>query len=113
MTFAGLVTHNVWTKKVRSGLTAAAISIGVIVVITLGIVTHSLKTTAAGVLQTGKADFTVADSTGRHSAVRRSSPAASANAWRSRARLPTIRECCSPTNRRDHSTRKPCSRFSR
>jgi putative ABC transport system permease protein len=60
MTFFGLVSHNVWTKKVRSVLTAFAISIGVLVVITLGIITQSLKATAAGVLQTGKADFTVA-----------------------------------------------------
>jgi putative ABC transport system permease protein len=60
MTFFGLVSHNVWTKKVRSVLTALAVAIGVMVVITLGIITQSLKTTAAGVLQTGKADFTVA-----------------------------------------------------
>ena len=58
--FVGLVAHNVWTKKVRSLLTAGAVAIGVMVVIALGIVTESLKTTAASVLQTGKADFTVA-----------------------------------------------------
>jgi putative ABC transport system permease protein len=60
MSFFGLVSHNVWTKKLRSLLTAFAVAIGVLTVVTLGIVTESLKTTAAGILQTGKADFTVA-----------------------------------------------------
>ena len=60
MSFFGLVGHNVWVKKVRSVLTALAVAIGVMTVVTLGIVTESLKTTAAGILQVGKADFTVA-----------------------------------------------------
>src|SRR5690348_15877339 len=60
MSFFGLVSHNVWTKKLRSLLTAFAVAIGVMTVVTLGIVTESLKTTAASILQTGKADFTVA-----------------------------------------------------
>jgi ABC-type antimicrobial peptide transport system permease subunit len=43
-------------EEARSLLTGAAIAIGVMVVITLGIVTESLKTTAASNLQTGKAN---------------------------------------------------------
>jgi putative ABC transport system permease protein len=60
VTFFGLVAHNVWTKKLRSLLTAFAVAVGVLTVVTLGIVTESLKITAASILQTGKADFTVA-----------------------------------------------------
>jgi putative ABC transport system permease protein len=60
MTFLGFIGHNVWARKVRSGLTAFAVAVGVTTVVTLGVVTHSLRTSAAAVLQTGKADFTVA-----------------------------------------------------
>ncbi len=60
MSFLWLIGHNVWVKKVRSSLTALAIAIGVMTVVTLGIVTDSVRTTAAGVLQVGAADFTVA-----------------------------------------------------
>ncbi|HEY3723760.1 MAG TPA: ABC transporter permease [Acidimicrobiia bacterium] len=60
MTFVGLVAHNVWSKKLRTILTAAAVAIGVMTVVSLGIVTESIKTTAAAVLKTGDADFTVA-----------------------------------------------------
>jgi putative ABC transport system permease protein len=44
---------------VRSVLTGVAVGIGVMTVVTLGVVTHSLRTTAAAVLRTGDADFTV------------------------------------------------------
>lgn len=60
MSFLWLVWHNVWSKKVRSGLTSIAVAIGVATVVVLGIVTESIRTTAAGVLQVGAADFTVA-----------------------------------------------------
>lgn len=60
MSFGWLIWHNVWSKKVRSGLTAIAVAIGVMTVVVLGIVTDSLRTTAASVLQVGAADFTVA-----------------------------------------------------
>jgi putative ABC transport system permease protein len=60
MTFAHLVTHDVWVKKVRSVLTAFAVAIGVMTVLALGIVTQSVRSTAAGVLKVGAADFTVA-----------------------------------------------------
>lgn len=59
MSFLWLVAHNLWSKKVRTLLTALAVSIGVLTVVTLGIVTNSLRTTAAGVLEVGTADFTV------------------------------------------------------
>ncbi|MBS1838603.1 MAG: ABC transporter permease [Actinobacteria bacterium] len=59
MSFTWLIGHNVWSKKVRSMLTASAVAIGVIVVVVLGIVTDSIRTTAAGVLKVGAADFTV------------------------------------------------------
>lgn len=60
MTFVGLIAHNVWFKKLRSLFTAIAVAIGVMTVVALGIVTESIKTTAAAVLKTGSADFTVA-----------------------------------------------------
>jgi putative ABC transport system permease protein len=60
MSFIGLLAHNLWTRKVRTLLTAIAVAIGVMTVVTLGVVTHSLKQTAGAVLQTGNADFTVA-----------------------------------------------------
>lgn len=59
MSFLWLVVHNVWSKKVRSLLTSLAVAIGVLTVVTLGIVTNSLRTTAAGILEVGAADFTV------------------------------------------------------
>jgi putative ABC transport system permease protein len=60
VSFAWLIGHNVWAKKARSALTALAIAIGVMTVVALGIVTHSVRATAAGVLAVGEADFTVA-----------------------------------------------------
>jgi putative ABC transport system permease protein len=60
MTFFGLIVHNLWTKKLRTALTALAVAIGVLTVVTLSVVTDSLRSSAAAVLQTGDADFTVA-----------------------------------------------------
>ncbi len=59
MSFIWLIGHNVWSKKVRSMLTASAVAVGVLVVVVLGIVTDSIRTTAAGVLKVGAADFTI------------------------------------------------------
>ncbi len=59
MSFLWLIGHNVWSKKVRSMLTASAVAVGVLVVVVLGIVTDSIRTTAAGVLKVGAADFTI------------------------------------------------------
>jgi putative ABC transport system permease protein len=60
MSFSWLIVHDVLVKWVRSALTALAIAIGVMTVVALGIVTDSVRTTAAGVLEVGRADFTVA-----------------------------------------------------
>ncbi len=59
MSFLWLIGHNVWSKKVRSMLTASAVAVGVLTVVVLGIVTDSIRTTAAGVLKVGAADFTI------------------------------------------------------
>jgi len=60
VTFFGLIAHNLWTKKVRTVLTALAVAVGVLTVVTLSVVTQSLRSSAAAVLETGNADFTVA-----------------------------------------------------
>ena len=60
MSFIGLIAHNLGTRRVRTILTALAVAISVMAVVTLGIVTESLKSSAAEVLATGSADFTVA-----------------------------------------------------
>jgi len=60
VSFLWLIVHNVWVKRVRSVLTALAVAIAVVTVLTLGIVTDSIRTSAAGILQVGAADFTVA-----------------------------------------------------
>ncbi len=60
MSFLGLIGHNLWTKKVRTALTALAVAIGVMTVVTLGVATDSLRSSAAAILQTGNADFTIA-----------------------------------------------------
>jgi hypothetical protein len=60
VSFLALIAHNVSTKKVRSALTAIAVSLGIMTVIALSLLTHSLRQTAVSVLRTGTADFTVA-----------------------------------------------------
>jgi putative ABC transport system permease protein len=60
MTFLGLIVHNLWTKRLRTVLTSLAVAIGVLTVVTLSVVTQSLRGSAAAVLPTGTADFTVA-----------------------------------------------------
>jgi putative ABC transport system permease protein len=60
MSFLALIVHNVVSRKFRSVLTAVAVALGVSTVVTLGVVTHSLRDSAVGILQTGQADFTVA-----------------------------------------------------
>ncbi len=60
MTFAGLVLHNLGTRRVRTALTAVAVAIAVMAVVTLAVVTTSLESSAANVLALGKADFIVA-----------------------------------------------------
>ncbi len=60
MTFLTLVLHNVAVKKLRLALTALAIAIGVVTVVSLGVVTSSLETSELAIMQTGRADFTIA-----------------------------------------------------
>lgn len=60
MTFVGLVLHNLGTRRVRTALTAVAVAIAVMAVVTLGVVTRSLQSSAAEVLSLGNADFIVA-----------------------------------------------------
>ena len=58
--FLRLIAHNLATRKARTVLTAAAVAISVMAIVTLTVVTQSLQESAASVLQTGQADFTVA-----------------------------------------------------
>jgi hypothetical protein len=60
MSFLSLVIHNVGAHKVRSALTALAVAVGVMTVVTLGLVNHSMRSSAFALMQTGRADFTVA-----------------------------------------------------
>jgi putative ABC transport system permease protein len=59
VTFVGLLVHNVWRRRLRAVVTAVAVAIGVTAVLTLGVLTNSLRETAISVLQIGKADFSV------------------------------------------------------
>lgn len=60
LTFFGLVTHNVGVNKLRLALAAVAVAVGVMTVVTFSIVNHSLRTTELAIMQTGRADFTLA-----------------------------------------------------
>ncbi len=60
MSFASLILHNITVKKLRLALTALAVAIGVLTVVSLGVVTHSLETSDLALLKTGQADFTIA-----------------------------------------------------
>lgn len=60
MTFLGLIGHNLWVRKLRLAVASLAVAIGVLAVVTLGVVNHSLRTSAFALMQTGRADFTIA-----------------------------------------------------
>lgn len=60
MSFFVLVLHNIAVKKLRLSLTALAVAIGVLTVVSLGVVTASLRQSDLAILKTGQADFTVA-----------------------------------------------------
>ena len=60
MSFAALILHNATVRKVRLALTALAVAIGVLTVVSLGVVTHSLEASDLALLRTGQADFTIA-----------------------------------------------------
>ncbi|MGN6606747.1 MAG: ABC transporter permease [Jatrophihabitans sp.] len=59
LTFAGLVLHNIGTRKLRLAFASTAVAIGVMTVVTFTVVKHSLHETALGIMQTGRADFTI------------------------------------------------------
>lgn len=60
LTFIGLVGRDLASRKTRTVLTAVAVAISVMAIVTLSVVTKSLQDSAAAVLQMGKADFVVA-----------------------------------------------------
>jgi putative ABC transport system permease protein len=92
MTFLALILKNLFRQRVRTGLTVLGISLGITTVITLGVVTNSLKSTAGEIIRFGGADFMVAqqgaadlsfsivpeedaEALARHSGVQRAQPA--------------------------------------
>ena len=52
-TFPSLVLHNVGVRKLRLALTAVAVAIGVVTVVSLGVVTSSLESSELAIMQTG------------------------------------------------------------
>jgi putative ABC transport system permease protein len=60
LSFVALVAHNIGVKKLRLAAASLAVAIGVMTVVVFNIVNHSLRTTALAIMQTGRADFTVA-----------------------------------------------------
>ncbi len=57
--FASLVITNVRAKKIRLALTVLAIAIGVMTVVSLVVLTASLRTSDLAIMQMGRADFTI------------------------------------------------------
>jgi putative ABC transport system permease protein len=60
MNLIDLIRQNLLARKARSVLTGLAVAIGVLTIVTLGVLTSSLRGTALSVLRTGRADFSVA-----------------------------------------------------
>jgi putative ABC transport system permease protein len=60
LTFLGLIAHNVGVKKLRLAFASLAVAVGVMAVVTLSIVNHSLRASELAIMQTGRADFTIA-----------------------------------------------------
>lgn len=60
MSFAGLIGRDLASRKTRTVLTAVAVAVSVMAIVTLTVVTKSLQDSAASVLQIGRADFVVA-----------------------------------------------------
>jgi putative ABC transport system permease protein len=60
LSFAGLIVHNLGARKLRLALASLAVAIGVMTVVTFHLINHSLHETALGIMQTGRADFTIA-----------------------------------------------------
>ncbi len=60
MTFLGLILKNLMRQRVRSTLTLTGIAIAITTVVALGVVTAGMKETANAFVQSGSADFMVA-----------------------------------------------------
>jgi putative ABC transport system permease protein len=60
LTFIRLVLKDLASRRLRTALTAVAVAISVMAIVTLSVVTTSLERSAAAVLQMGNADFMVA-----------------------------------------------------
>lgn len=60
VSFFGFVFRNVTTRKTRAILTGLAVAISIMTVVTMGILTQSLRRTAINIVKTGSADFSVA-----------------------------------------------------
>lgn len=60
MYFLQFAVLNVVTRKTRALLTLVAIAISIAIVVTMGVLTHSLRETAISILRTGSADFSIA-----------------------------------------------------
>ncbi len=60
MTFLGLIVKNLLRQRVRSVLTLTGIAIAITTVVALGAITNGMKATANAFVQSGSADFMVA-----------------------------------------------------
>ena len=60
LTYVRLVFDDLASRRLRTALTAVAVAISVMAIVTLSVVTKSLESSAADVLQMGNADFMVA-----------------------------------------------------
>ena len=60
LSFLGLILKNLFRQRVRTGLTVLGISLGITTVVTLGVVTSSLKTASGEIIHFGGSDFMVA-----------------------------------------------------
>jgi putative ABC transport system permease protein len=60
VTFFALILKNLFRQRVRTGLTVLGISLGITTVVTLGVVTASLKSASAEIIHFGGSDFMVA-----------------------------------------------------
>jgi putative ABC transport system permease protein len=56
----GLILHNVTNRPLRLAFASLAIAIGVMTAVTFNIVSSSLRETDLAIMQTGRADFTIA-----------------------------------------------------
>lgn len=60
LSFPALIGHNLGVRKLRLVLASLAVAVGVMTVVTFGIVNHSVRASALAIMQTGRADFTIA-----------------------------------------------------